>query len=147
MTTLSATKKAPKTTTRPAAVHMLHHLSFATNDLKRAGKFYDATLKALGYKRVCAHRTFIGYGLLKNQDKFALKLQRKPIKVPGAGFHLALAAPDRAAVDAFYAAAMKHGGTDNGGCGLHPEYGRNYYAAFVLDPDGYWLEAVINTPA
>jgi catechol 2,3-dioxygenase-like lactoylglutathione lyase family enzyme len=125
---------------------MLHHLSFATNDLKRGGAFYDAVLGALGYRRVCDGDWFIGYGLLDNQDKFALKRQEDPISVPREGFHLAFAAPNRAAVDAFYAAAISHGGTDNGGCGLHPEYGKNYYAAFVLDPDGYWIEAVINGP-
>ena len=125
---------------------MLHHLSFATNDLQRAGNFYDATLGALGYRRVCDGEWFIGYGIEDDKDKFALKRQENPISVPREGFHLAFAAPNRQAVDKFYAAAMKHGGTDNGGCGLHPEYGQNYYAAFVLDPDGYWIEAVINTP-
>lgn len=126
---------------------MLHHLSFATNDLVRAGRFYDATLGAMGYRRVCDGEWFIGYGLEDDKDKFALKRQEAPINVPGAGFHLAFAASSCAAVDAFYAAAMSHGATDNGGCGLHAEYGPNYYAAFVLDPDGYWIEAVINTPA
>ena len=62
----------------------------------------------------------------------------------GDGFHIALVAPSRKAVDAFYKAAMKHGGKDNGGSGLNPEYGKNYYAAFVFDPDGYRIEAVIN---
>jgi len=125
---------------------MLHHLSFATNDLVRAGRFYDATLGALGYRRVCDSDWFIGYGIEDNKDKFALKRQEEPISVPGEGFHLAFAASSRAAVDAFYAAAMSLGATDNGGCGLHEEYGSNYYAAFVIDPDGYWIEAVINTP-
>jgi catechol 2,3-dioxygenase-like lactoylglutathione lyase family enzyme len=127
-------------------MHLLHHLSFATNDLPRAGEFYDATLGALGYRRVCDGDWFIGYGVEENRDKFALKRQEEPISVPWEGFHLAFAAPNRASVDAFYAAAMRHGATDNGGCGLHTEYGPNYYAAFVLDPDGYWIEAVINTP-
>ena len=64
--------------------------------------------------------------------------------VPGDGFHVAFAAPSREAVDAFYKAALEHGGKDNGGAGLHPEYGSDYYAAFVFDPDGYRIEAVIN---
>jgi catechol 2,3-dioxygenase-like lactoylglutathione lyase family enzyme len=62
----------------------------------------------------------------------------------GDGFHIAFVARSREAVDAFYQAAMKHGGKDNGGSGLNPEYGKNYYAAFVFDPDGYRIEAVIN---
>ena len=59
---------------------------------------------------------------------------------------VAFAAPSREAVEAFYRSALKFGGTDNGGSGLHPEYGDSYFAAFVFDPDGYRIEAVINTP-
>ena len=57
------------------------------------------------------------------------------------------AAPRRAAVDAFYAAAIKAGGKDNGAPGLRPEYHANYYGAFVFDPDGNNAEAVCNMPA
>jgi len=64
---------------------------------------------------------------------------------PGEGFHLAFTASDRAAVDAFHAAALRHGGADNGPPGLRPHYGPGYYAAFVIDPDGYRIEAVINS--
>ena len=60
--------------------------------------------------------------------------------------HLAIAAPSRAAVDAFYAAALAAGGKDNGPPGLR-DYGPNYYAAFVLDPDGNNLEAVCHAAA
>jgi hypothetical protein len=48
-------------------------------------------------------------------------------------------------VQEFYRAALQHGGRDNGGAGLHPEYGANYFAAFVFDPDGYRIEAVISS--
>lgn len=61
---------------------------------------------------------------------------------PGPGFHLAFDAPDRAAVHAFHAAAISHGGEDRGVPGLRPDYGPAYYAAFVTDPDGHRLEAV-----
>jgi hypothetical protein len=57
---------------------------------------------------------------------------------------VAFAAPSREAVGAFYETALAHGGTDNGGSGLHPEYGPGYFAAFVIDPDGYRIEAVIH---
>jgi predicted lactoylglutathione lyase len=63
---------------------------------------------------------------------------------PGLGFHLALAAPSRLAVASFHNAALEHGGIDNGGPGPRPDYGPNYYAAFVVDPDGHHLEAVYN---
>ena len=59
---------------------------------------------------------------------------------------LKLAAPDRQAVAAFHRAAIAYGGTDNGGPGLRPDYGPHYYAAFVVDPDGHRIEAVINAP-
>ncbi len=122
---------------------MLHHLSFAVADLPRAAAFYDAALSALGYRRVWEDATFIGYGLHPGQDLFALKLRPDHAHAPSDGFHLAFAAPSREAVTAFYEAAMSRGGTDNGGSGLHPEYGADYFAAFVIDPDGYRIEAVI----
>ena len=122
---------------------MLHHLSFAIADLSRSATFYDATLGSLGYVRVWADETAVGYGLPGSDDKFAIKL-RATVIVPGEGFHVAFSAPSREAALAFYKVALEHGGKDNGGVGLHPEYGSQYYAAFVFDPDGYRIEAVIN---
>jgi catechol 2,3-dioxygenase-like lactoylglutathione lyase family enzyme len=126
---------------------MLHHLSFAVTDLARASAFYDATLSTLGYVRVWADETAVGYGFPGGGDKFAIKLRPGGVIVPCEGFHIAFAAPSREAVANFYRAALDHGGKDNGGSGLHPEYGRHYYAAFVFDPDGYRIEAVINDEA
>ena len=122
---------------------MLHHLSFAVADLARSAAFYDSVLAPLGYVRVWAKEKAIGYGLPGGGDKFAIKLRPGPT-VPGDGFHVAFAAPSRETIDAFYEAALTHGGRDNGRSGLHPEYGKDYYAAFVFDPDGYRIEAVIN---
>ncbi|WP_255988228.1 VOC family protein [Chitinolyticbacter albus] len=124
---------------------MLHHLSFGVADLARAAAFYDAALAALGYRRVFESETAIGYGVEDGKDKFCLKL-RAQAQAPGAGFHLAFAAPSRAAVDAFHAAALRHGGIGNGAPGLRRHYGAHYYAAYVIDPDGHPVEAVINTP-
>lgn len=126
---------------------MLHHLSFAVRDLAQSAAFYDAVLPALGYARVWGDETAIGYGVPGGGDKFAIKLKGDGVSTPGDGFHFAFAAPSRDAVDAFHKAALEHGGRDNGGSGLHPEYGEHYYAAFVFDPDGYRIEAVINKPA
>jgi catechol 2,3-dioxygenase-like lactoylglutathione lyase family enzyme len=125
---------------------MLHHISFAVTDLARSAAFYDAVFAALGCARVWEDATFVGYGLRKGEDIFALKLRPANPGVPGDGFHVAFSAPTRATVAAFYQAALAHGGTDNGGVGLHPEYGADYFAAFVLDPDGYRIEAVIIGP-
>ena len=123
---------------------MLHHLSFAVADLARSAAFYDAVLAALGYRRVWAGEREIGYGSREGEDRFAIKLRSGAVAPPGAGFHLAFAAPSRDAVDAFHAAALRCGGRDDGAPGLRPRYGPGYYAAFVIDPDGYRVEAVIN---
>lgn len=124
-------------------MNMLHHLSFAVTDLARSAAFYDAVLGSLGYRRVWDDATFIGYGVNDGEDIFALNLRPQNAGVPGDGFHVAFAAPSREAVSRFHEAALAHGGRDNGGAGLHPEYGPDYFAAFVLDPDGYRVEAVI----
>lgn len=125
---------------------MLHHLSFSVNDLARSAAFYDAALAALGYVRVWADDTAVGYGRPGGEDQFAIKLRPGPLPIPGSGFHLAFAAPSREAVAHFHEAALSHGGRNNGIPELCPEYGEHYYAAFVFDPDGYPLEAVICEP-
>lgn len=125
---------------------MLHHVSFAVSDLQRSATFYGAALAALGYEQVWVDKVAVGYGYARGDDKFAIKLNKDEVVAPAVGFHLAFAAPSRKAVAAFHAAAIKHGGRDNGAPGLRPQYGENYFAAFVIDPDGYRIEAVINLP-
>jgi predicted lactoylglutathione lyase len=61
--------------------------------------------------------------------------------------HIAFRARSRAEVDAFHRAALAAGGSDNGGPGIRPQYHLNYYGAFILDPDGYNIEAVYHRPA
>ncbi|AZG07105.1 VOC family protein [Pigmentiphaga sp. H8] len=132
---------------------MLHHLSFGVADLRTAAGFYDAVLGPLGYERVWTDfdgdpdRHAVGYGLPGGGDKFALKQCSKRESVPGPGFHLAFSAPSRDAVDRFHEAALRHGGADNGAPGPRPRYGPAYYAAFVVDPEGNRIEAVISTAA
>jgi len=123
---------------------MLHHLSFAVSDLGRAAAFYDAALATLGYTRVWTAPDAIAYGLPGGGDLFAIKARSEGVSAPGPGFHLAFAAPSREAVDRFHATALRHGGGDNGAPDLRPQYGPTYYAAFVIDPDGYRIEAVIH---
>lgn len=125
---------------------MLHHLSFGITNLALSGAFYDAALGALGFRRVFEDATAIGYGSVEGEDLLCLKLRPNSAATPGAGFHVAFAAQSRAAVDQFHSAALKIGGRDNGAPGLRPEYGPNYYAAFLVDPDGHRIEAVINAP-
>ena len=125
---------------------MLHHLSFGVTDLIRSAAFYDATLSALGYTRVWADNTAVGYGYPGGGDKLAIKLRPNAFVVPGPGFHVAFAAPSREAVSRFHEQALRHGGQNNGAPGLRPDYGEHYFATFVIDPDGYRIEAVINEP-
>jgi catechol 2,3-dioxygenase-like lactoylglutathione lyase family enzyme len=120
---------------------MLGHVSIGVQDLERASRFYDAALAPLGWRRVWTERGGVGYGLDGVHDKLAVFL-RADAFAPGPGFHLAFDAPDTAAVHAFHAAALANGGTDEGRPGPRPHYGPAYYAAFVLDPEGWKLEAV-----
>jgi catechol 2,3-dioxygenase-like lactoylglutathione lyase family enzyme len=139
-------------------ISMLHHISLGVTDLARAAAFYDAALAPLGYVRVWSdirpgeEDQAVGYGLTGGGDKLALKQVKAEVLkagslAPGAGYHFAFAAPSRLAVDAFHKAALAQGGGDNGAPGLRPDYGDHYYAAFVTDPDGNRLEAVITLPA
>ncbi len=99
-------------------------------------------MMALGYARVFTGPGSVGYGLPGTEnDRLRLFLTPDPVTPPGPGFHLAFLAPNRDTVDRFHEAALKFGGVDQGTPGLRPHYGPGYYAAFVLDPDGYKLEA------
>lgn len=122
---------------------MLHPLG--VSDIEHAAAFYDAAARlcqGLGRPFAQRCRQAVGYGTSGGGDKLAIKQRRKGQRPPGPGFHLAFAALDRQAVAAFHAAALAHGGTDNGGPGLRAHYGLNYFAAFVTDPDGHPIEAV-----
>jgi catechol 2,3-dioxygenase-like lactoylglutathione lyase family enzyme len=121
---------------------VLGHISLGVSDLVRSAGFYDAALGALGYARVFTSDRAVGYGTTgTNSDRLLLIAQADPVRPPGAGFHLAFAAPSRDSVDGFHRAALQNGGLDQGSPGPRPQYGPDYYAAFVLDPDGYKLEA------
>ena len=130
---------------------MLHHLSFAVADLTHSATFYDAALAPLGYVRVFTQESgagrkesAIGYGRPGGEDEFAIRLRQGGVAAPSEGFHLAFRAPSQEAARAFHQAALTHGGQDNGGVGFHPEHGPTYFAAFVIDPEGYRNEAVVD---
>ena len=121
---------------------MITHVSIGVRDIDRSKRFYDATLEPLGYKCLRAARSLSGYG--SGRDSIALWVVQAERPVPAdekSGLHFCFAAPDTAAVDAFHSAAMASGGHDNGAPGLPPIYGPDYYAAFIIDPDGYRIEA------
>lgn len=119
---------------------MFDHVSIGVSDIKRAGKFYDAALKSLGFTRLSDGDTSLGYG--GEAVQLWLGATKTPVKADmESGLHFCFAAPDRRAVDAFHAAALENGGKDNGKPGVRADYGPKYYAAFVVDPDGYRIEA------
>jgi catechol 2,3-dioxygenase-like lactoylglutathione lyase family enzyme len=119
---------------------MLDHFSIGVSDIKRAGTFYDAVLKPLDITRLSDGETSMGYGE-KSPGLWVLAVN-KPVKADmESGLHFCFKAKSRAAVDAFHAAALKHGGRDNGKPGVRADYDPKYYAAFVVDPDGYRIEA------
>jgi catechol 2,3-dioxygenase-like lactoylglutathione lyase family enzyme len=121
---------------------MLGHLSIGVRDIEKAAAFDDAALAPLGFVRVWTEPDAIDYGpagQILEPLKIIQKLDATP---PGEGFHLAFNAPDHAAVDAVHKAGIANGGTDNGPPGLRPHYSPTYYAAFVIDPDGWRLETV-----
>lgn len=130
---------------------MVHHLSFAVAELTRSAAFYDAALAPLGYVRAFTQEagagrkeSAVGYGRPGADDEFAIRLRREGVIAPSEGFHVAFRALSTEAAIAFHQAALANGGRDNGGVGFHPEHGPNYYAAFVIDPDGYRIEAVVD---
>ncbi|HXT09083.1 MAG TPA: VOC family protein [Roseiarcus sp.] len=119
---------------------MLDHVSIGVNDVARAKAFYDAALKPLGVTAKYAEGGSLGYG--DAAIFFWVSEAEAPVAADSrSGLHFCFAAPSRASVDAFHAAALNAGGRDNGAPGPRPDYGPAYYAAFVVDPDGYRIEA------
>ena len=128
---------------------MLDHIGLAISDIRQSEAFYSAALEPLGIAKIFEYGpektdsggTAIGFG--KDMMPFFWIGDNERT---GEGTHVAFAALDRAAVDAFYEAAIAAGGRDNGGPGLRPKYHPNYYGAFVLDPDGINVEGVSHRP-
>jgi catechol 2,3-dioxygenase-like lactoylglutathione lyase family enzyme len=123
---------------------MIDHVSIQVADMSAASQFYDAVLATLGVGRVMDFGMAIGYGANGKPDFWIGQQQT------GEGFresHLAFAAPDRAGVDAFFAAATGLGAEVLHAPRVWPEYHPGYYGAFVRDPDGNNVEAVCHRPA
>lgn len=133
---------------------MLDHTSLAVADCGRSRAFYDQVLAVLGHRRVMEmtdtpEYVAAGYGASEDEPAFWIGAARAPggpAPKPPDGQHVAFAAASRAAVDAFYEAALRPGGTDNGPPGLREHYHPNYYACFVIGPDGHHIEAVCHRP-
>ncbi|MDE0942719.1 MAG: VOC family protein [Alphaproteobacteria bacterium] len=121
---------------------MFSHITVGTNDIDRAKAFYDPVLGTLGQERFMAGDTYAAYGVVDDDQFWLLTPFNKASASAGNGNHVAFLAPNRAAVDAFHAAALDNGGSDEGAPGLRPHYHANYYGAYVRDPDGNKIQAV-----
>ncbi|MFO1130893.1 MAG: VOC family protein [Hyphomicrobiales bacterium] len=120
---------------------MLDHVTLSVSDLRKSREFYDQALGPLGIERLYEDGDDVaGYG----QDGKAFFWIARQAR-PASQAHVAFAAHDEDAVRAFHAAGITHGGRDNGGPGPRPQYHDGYYAAFVLDPDGNNIEAVLRS--
>ncbi|KAK4190877.1 Lactoylglutathione lyase [Podospora australis] len=133
----------------------LSHVSIGVRNYDVSKAFYTAVLASIGLDLVYdsevpnqgtkATRT-LGYG--PDPDHELLNIfEYDDAAPPGRGFHIALNAPTRASVIEFHAKALQLGGSDAGAPGLRKHYGDNYFAAFVVDPDGWKIEVVCKTPA
>ena len=129
---------------------MIDHVGIPVSDIARSTEFYLKALEPLGISIVMdvsaeqtGHGAAVGFGA--NFKPFFWIGGAEGLGV--GHVHVAFAAPSRAAVDAFYRAAITAGGKDNGKPGLRPHYHENYYGAFVLDFDGHNIEAVCHAPA
>ncbi|MGI8567700.1 MAG: VOC family protein [Methylocella sp.] len=125
---------------------MIDHVSIGVRDIARARAFYDAVLQPIGYSCLSSSETSLGYG--KESVGFWISGSTSPVPAdPHSGLHFCFIGQTRKSVDSFYKAAMAHGGSDNGKPGLRADYGASYYAAFVIDPDGYRIEAYCDKAA
>ena len=121
---------------------MIDHVVLGVHHLDESKHFYENALRPLGVKIVAQEPDLIGFGDDSGRPFFWLA-----VREPSHRVHVAFTAPDRAAVDAFHAAALHAGGVDNGPPGLRPQYHENYYGAFAFDADGNNIEAVCHRPA
>ncbi|KAK3303615.1 Glyoxalase/Bleomycin resistance protein/Dihydroxybiphenyl dioxygenase [Chaetomium strumarium] len=137
-----------------AQANPLGHISIGVRDYDVSKAFYTAVLAPLGMKLVYDSEVSspgtgkvrtLGYGIDPEHELLNIFEFGEEAAPPGPGFHLAFNAPTRDAVVEFHAQAMASGGMDNGLPGVRKHYGGSYFAAFVVDSDGWRLEAVCKT--
>jgi catechol 2,3-dioxygenase-like lactoylglutathione lyase family enzyme len=123
---------------------LIDHITVAVSDLTKSRLFYERAFAPLGYTLSFGKENVfwafdIGNGCL-------FEIQQADSASPLTCIHVAFRAKNRADVDAFYQSALAAGARDNGAPGPRPDYAPDYYACFILDPDGYNIEAMINQP-
>jgi catechol 2,3-dioxygenase-like lactoylglutathione lyase family enzyme len=123
---------------------MFDHVKFGVSDYAASKAFFLKALESLGVAVVSEGSPAYGVELSPKGGTASLCLYQTEEKP--AQLHLAFAAGNRQQVEAFYRAALEAGGKDNGAPGLRPQYHANYYAAFVIGPDGHNIEVVCHEP-
>ncbi len=116
---------------------IVDHVDLLVRDLAASRRFYEAALTPLGFGLLAERGDGASFGV-EGADDFGINQNAEPTTRA----HVAFVAPNREAVDAFYAAALAAGGRERSGPAVRPEYSPTYYAAFVWDPDGNNIEAV-----
>ncbi len=120
---------------------MIDHVTLAVTDLEKSRVFYEKAFVPLGYRLSFGEDgTFWAFDTGNGLFEIAQSRDKPPLT----RVHVAFRARSRAEVDAFYEAALRAGAGDNGAPGPRPQYTEHYYACFVLDPDGYNIEAMID---
>jgi catechol 2,3-dioxygenase-like lactoylglutathione lyase family enzyme len=120
---------------------MFDHVKFGVSDYAASKAFFLKALEALGVAVVSEGPPTYGVEISPPEGKSSFQTEEKP-----AHLHLAFTAENRQQVEAFHRAALEAGGKDNGAPGLRPHYHANYYAAFVIGPDGHNIEVVCHQP-
>ena len=121
---------------------MFDHVVFGVRDYAASKAFYLKALEPLGVVLLQENALGVEMGQRGGKDSLCMfQTEEKPARL-----HIAFRAQNRGQVEAFYRAAIEAGGKDNGAPGLRPQYHANYYAAFVIDPDGHNIELVCHEP-
>lgn len=127
---------------------MIDHTGLVVSDPAKSRRFYERALAPLGYsvlmelpKEITGGRVVLGFGVAPKPDFWTVNGTPNEPRL-----HVAFRAESRKQVDEFYRAALEAGGKDNGPPGPRPHYHKDYYGAFVLDPDGHNIEAVCHAP-
>ena len=119
---------------------VIHHVSVEVSDLERSGRFYDAVLGALGWRRHIDTDQVIAWGIVRP----VFYASKRHTQGPGGG-HVCFTANAIPAVKASWEGGVAAGGTDDGAPGPRPEYGGSYYSAYLLDPDGNRVEIAVGS--
>jgi len=116
---------------------MIDHVGVRVQDFSKLLAFYREALAPIGYSVLMEFPDVAGLGAQGKPDLWIMKTDKTPHPT-----HVAISAAERGHIDAFHAAGLSAGGSDNGPAGLRPDYHPNYYAAFILDPEGNNIEVV-----